>query len=187
MSTIAVTTVTQDDLRAAPAWVAHLLLQWAPPDEFPVWELYVYTEMKNGRPCQHFDIVNPAGSIVATGEMPELLRHVSKANLATIARGSLLVPNEDGLPLPWFFAPTGTDLGLEHFLRFRAEAAWLLGVTEETLDVLSAAFEANSQPPYFTLKPLGADTLAKVEELNPGIRETWAGHLQQAITAVHLL
>lgn len=175
MSTIAVTTITPDDLRAAPAWVHHLLEQWSMG--VSSWTIDVYTEIKDGVPVQNLEMVGPNDEPLATGPYAALARYFGKANLATVARGTLL--KLDG-PLPYFLHPQGHSGDFRALLAHPEEAAWLLGVTRDTLRDLASW----TGPDHL---PLSEEFLERVEELNPGIRDTWASHLQQAITAVHLL
>lgn len=184
MSTII--TATQDDFRAAPAWVKRLLDEWAPPDLYPLWDVQVQITLTENRGIDlYFDLLTPAGAVMACGEMPALLRHISKANIAVIARGSVLLPTEEG-PVPWFLHPEGMQSDLGQFLLFPEEACWLLGVTPATVQYLAtllATLDAGLDSPRID----EAFTLASIVEMNPGIRDTWAGNYQQATTAVHLL
>lgn len=175
MSAIAVTVITQDDLRAAPAWVGDLLRQWAPPAEAPVWDLNVYTELKDDTIAMHMDVVTPTGAVLATGMHFPLWRHLSKANLAIIARGALLARKGEAVVLSpvlvqdWqsFVSSPHTD-----------EIAWLLGVTPETLDALAKLPE---DPELLDM------VLATIREMNPGIDEVWSAAYSEALTAVTLL
>lgn len=181
MSTIAVTIITQDDLRAAPAWVHHLLQQWAPPSECPIWDIHVYTEIITGGYDQeismHMDVLTPAGSVMATGEHFPLFRHLTKANLATIARGAFLA-RTGGQVLPRFIIE---EEDIREGLRgYPSEAAWLMEVSEETVQALLARPANRGEFPK-------DDILHQIRSMNPGIDEAWKQAFTDAITAVNLL
>lgn len=183
MNTIAVTIITQDDLRAAPAWVHHLLQQWAPPSECPIWDIHVYTEIITGGYDQeismHMDVLTPAGSVMATGEHFPLFRHLTKANLATVARGACLSFDLNSqTALPRFIV--GLEWPGQVLRQFPEEMAWLLGITQETVDALVAR-------PEIRAEYLGADILHQIRTMNPGIDEAWKQAFTDAITAVNLL
>lgn len=173
MTQITVITATRDDFQAAPAWVVKLLNEWAPPDLYPVWDLEIQVAHNEQDIELYFDLVTPGGSTMACGQLPTLLRHLSKANIATIARGSLLQVVEGG-PVPRFLQEHGTDqlMEFQQLLEHPEEAQWLLGVSADTVERLKAG-----EPP----------SLPMLTELNPGIRDTWASFHQDAMTAVHLV
>lgn len=183
MSSIKVITITADDLRAAPAWLLDLINQWAPPDQFPSWEIEVYVELYDDFGGQdillHFDVTTPAGSVLATGEHFPFCRHLSKGNLGAIARGAVLSHDKlDHLIIPAFLIEN-TD-STDGFRNFPEEMAWLYQLSPETVKALL-------EKPDFLQQASTEEILKLMRDMNPGIDEAWSKAFTEALTAANLL
>lgn len=167
---IAVVALTKDDFLSAPTWVKEMLEAYSQGGS---WDIQVFHEVSDAGSIEQMVDLQVGDTSYLYGPLPMVMRHVARSNLATIARGSILIPTAEGLTP---FTPRFLEAVKVLVRGMPQEAAWLLDLEMGTVMSLAQLEE-------WTPEAL----LTICETMEPECRGRWANNHQQALTAVALL